>query len=96
MRGGWAYFMTNRPQGILYLGVTADLAKRAWQHRMGTGSSFTNRYGLTRLAWYERHEEIESAIQRETSIKRWPRNWKITLIEEMNPDWRDLYEDLNR
>ena len=65
MKGGWVYIMANRRNGVLYVGVTADLAKRAWQHRQGLAEGFTDRYGVTRLVWYGRHERIEDAIQRE-------------------------------
>ena len=95
MKGGWVYIMANRRNGVLYVGVTADLAKRAWQHRQGLAEGFTDRYGVTRLVWYERHERIEDAIQREKNIKHWPRKWKVDLIEGMNVEWRDLYEELN-
>ena len=78
--GGYVYIITNRPNGTLYLGVTASLADRVQQHRDRTGSSFAGRYGLSRLAWYEPHDDIRDAIQRETSLKRWPRAWKIRLI----------------
>jgi len=94
MRGGWVYIMSNRPNGTLYIGVTADLARRVWQHREGTGSEFVRRYGLTQLVYAERHEEIVRAIQREKNIKDWPRAWKVRLIQAINPDWRDLYCDL--
>jgi putative endonuclease len=94
MQGGWVYIMANRPFGSLYVGVTNDLARRAWQHRTGCGGSFTGRYRLTMLVYSEWHEEIVRAIQRETSIKRWPRKWKLNLIEMQNPEWRDMYEIL--
>ncbi len=93
MRGGWVYIMTNRPNGILYLGVTSDLARRAWEHRMGLVEGFTKRYGLKRLVYAERHEDIRSAIRREKALKRWPRAWKVRLILAGNPAWTDLYED---
>jgi putative endonuclease len=92
--GGFVYILTNRPNGTLYIGVTAGLAQRIHQHRDGSGSAFARRYGLSRLVWYEQHADIRSAIQRETSLKRWPRAWKVRLILEMNPEWRDLYEFL--
>jgi putative endonuclease len=95
MRGGWVYILTNRPNGTLYLGVTSDLARRAWQHRTGAFPGFTRRCGLGRLVWYERFEDIRDAIQREHTMKHWPRAWKVRLILDMNPDWRDLYEELN-
>lgn len=94
MKGGWVYIMTNRPNGTLYVGVTNDIARRAFEHRTGAGGGFTKRYSLHRLIYAERHEEILVAIQREKTLKEWPRAWKVRLIERLNPDWRDLYEDL--
>jgi putative endonuclease len=93
MKGGWVYIMTNRPHGTLYVGVTNDIARRAHEHRTGLGG-FTSRYGLHRLVYAERQEEILAAIQREKNIKEWPRAWKVRLIERLNPEWRDLYDDL--
>jgi putative endonuclease len=95
MRGGWTYIMTNRPYGVLYVGVTADLGARMLQHRAGTGSSFCRRYGLTRLVLAEPHDGTEDAIRREKLLKTWQRSWKIELIEASNPQWRDLFESLN-
>ena len=92
--GGWVYIMTNRPNGTLYLGVTSDIARRAWQHRECLVEGFTKRYGLTRLVYAERHDEIASAVQRERTMKQWPRAWKISLVAAQNPDWDDLYETL--
>ena len=94
MRGGWVYIMTNRPNGIIYIGVTADLARRSWEHREGKISGFTKRYGLKILVWAEHHEDIRNAIQRETTMKHWPRAWKTRLIMKDNPEWKDLYETL--
>ncbi len=92
MGGGWVYIMTNRLNGTLYVGVINDIARRAFEHRAGAGSNFTRRYGLTRLVYAERHENILSAIQREKRIKDWPRAWKIRLIRGQNPAWEDLYD----
>jgi putative endonuclease len=86
--------MANRPFGSLYVGVTNDIARRAWEHRSGACEGFTKRYRLTMLVYAEWHEDIVRAIQRETSIKHWPRRWKLNLIETQNPEWRDLYETL--
>ncbi len=94
MRGGWVYIMTNRPNGTLYIGVTSDLLKRAWEHREGAVDGFTKRYGLKRLVFAERHEDIRAAIQREKTMKHWPRAWKVRLILSQNPDWHDLYDQL--
>ena len=94
MRGGWVYIMTNKPNGILYLGVTSNISQRAWQHREGAMEGFTKRYGLKRLVYMEFYEEISAAIQREHNMKHWSRAWKVRLILDTNPDWRDLYETL--
>jgi putative endonuclease len=83
------YMMTDRHRGTLYIGVTGQFHTRIIQHRQGAGG-FTRRYGLKRLVWYEAHDQMTDAIQRETSIKRWPRQWKINLIERDNP--RYLYD----
>jgi putative endonuclease len=80
--------------GTLYLGVTSNLAERVAQHKEGHGSEFVKRYNVTMLVWYEEWALITDAIQRETSLKRWPRKWKLELIERSNPDWRDLAEGL--
>lgn len=90
MRGGFVYIMTNRPAGVLYIGVTADLLRRIHQHRSGQGSSFCRRYGLDRLVLVEEYPTIEEAIVREKRLKKWERAWKIALIEAANPDWQDL------
>jgi putative endonuclease len=94
MLGGWVYIMTNKPNGTLYIGVTSDLPRRAWQHREGLIEGFTKRYGLTRLVFFERHDDIRMAIRREKNLKRWPRGWKIRLIVAANPGWDDLYDRL--
>lgn len=92
MQGGWTYILTNKPGGVLYVGVTSDLAARMMQHRAGTGSAFCRKYGLKRLVIAERHETIMDAIAREKALKAWRRAWKIRLIEENNPQWDDLFE----
>ncbi len=89
---GWTYILTNKPCGVLYVGVTADLPARMMQHRAGTGSAFCRRYGLKRLVLAERHDRIEDAIMREKALKAWKRDWKIALIEAANPSWDDLFE----
>mgnify|MGYP003631007141 CR=1 FL=1 len=93
-KGGWVYIMTNKPRGTLYVGVTADIARRAWEHREGVAEGFTKRYGLKRLVYMERHDEIEMAMKREQRLKHWSRAWKIDLILSVNPFWDDLYETL--
>ena len=86
MSGGWVYIMTNRPNGTLYVGVTADLPGRVHQHRTGDIKGFTQRYALKRLIYAERHEDIRDAIQREKAIKGWRRAWKVRLIQDVNPE----------
>jgi len=95
MPGGWIYIMTNRPNGTLYIGVTADLGRRVWEHREGVVDGFTKRYGLKRLVYAERHEDIRTAIQREKTMKHWPRTWKVRLILASNPEWADLYDQVS-
>jgi len=92
MKGGWVYILTNRPNGTLYVGVTANLARRMQEHRKGAVNSFSRRHGLKRLVYAERHEEIAAAIQREKTLKHWPRAWKVRLIRQENPDWVDVME----
>jgi putative endonuclease len=92
--GGWVYIMTNRPNGTLYIGVTSDLSRRAWEHREALLPGFTRRYGLKLLVYCERYEDIRDAIQREKTLKHWPRAWKVRLIVAENPEWLDLYEQL--
>jgi putative endonuclease len=91
MREGFVYIMTNKRNGTLYIGVTSNLSGRVHEHKEGRGSVFTRRYGLKMLVWYETYPLVVDAIQRETSLKRWPRKWKLDLIEQMNPEWEDLY-----
>jgi|TARA_R110000751_G_scaffold2018_17_gene10178 putative endonuclease len=92
--GGWVYIVTNKPNGVLYVGVTSDLATRIDQHRSGKGSAFCRRYGLTRLVHAEEYDDISDAIAREKAMKAWKRAWKIELIETGNPGWDDLFERL--
>jgi putative endonuclease len=94
MRGGWLYMMTNRPNGTLYTGVTNDISRRAWEHRVALVEGFTKRYGLTRLVYMERYEDIRDALQREKTIKHYARAWKVRVILETNPEWNDLYDTL--
>ena len=94
-KGGWVYMMSDRYRGGIYTGVTADLPFRTTQHREGSGSTFVRKYGFTRLVYVEWYDEIEEAIRREKAVKKWRRAWKIQLIERMNADWDDLYDQLN-
>ena len=91
----YVYLMASRRNGTLYCGVTSDLARRAHEHKTSAVQGFTSRYVVKYLVWFEEAPNARSAIQREKTIKAYPRRWKINLIEERNPQWRDLYDDLN-
>jgi putative endonuclease len=93
MPGGWVYIMTNRPNGIHYVGVTSDLVRRITEHR-DDASKASPRNGLKRLVFVEQYEDISTAIQREKNMKHWPRAWKVRLILGQNPNWDDLYDRL--
>ena len=95
MRTYWVCMLCSKRNGTLYIGVTNDLSRRIFEHRNKLVPGFTSRYDVTRLVWYESYENVNEALQREKSMKRWMRAWKLEAIEKMNPDWRDLYEDLN-
>ena len=95
-QGGWVYIMADRYRGTIYVGSTADLAFRVFQHRSGEGSKFCAEYGLMRLVWMELLPTMQEAMDQEKRVKRWRREWKLALIEKANPDWRDLYEDILR
>ena len=88
------YILANKRNGTLYVGVTSDLPKRIWEHKSRVVDGFTKKYGVDMLVWYEADHTMESAIQRENTIKKWSREWKLRIIEEMNPEWKDLYEEL--
>ena len=88
------YILASKLNGTLYIGVTSSLVQRVWQHRHGLVAGFTKRYGIRRLVWYEAHDSMQAAIGREKALKEWKRAWKIRLIEEANPDWQDLSEEL--
>lgn len=85
------YLLASARNGTLYVGVTADLIQRIWQHRNAATPGFTRRYGVHRLVWFERAETMEGAITREKQIKKWNRAWKLALIERTNPNWDDLW-----
>ena len=88
------YILASKRNGTLYIGVTSDLAKRVWQHKNDVVDGFTKRYSVHQLVWYELHETMESAIEREKALKNWKRVWKLELIENSNPSWQDLYETI--
>lgn len=91
---GYVYLMASGRNGTLYVGVTSDLIQRVWQHRNGFGSEFTSKYRCHSLAWFEAHDDLQEARLRELQIKKWKRAWKLSLIEQTNPDWRDLFHDI--
>ena len=91
---GYVYMMSDKPRGVIYTGVTSDLQKRIWQHRDEVRKGYTSKYKAKNLVWFERHPNIVLAIQREKSLKRYVRDWKIQLIEGLNPTWMDLFEKI--
>ena len=92
----YVYILASRRNGTLYTGVTADLARRVWQHKADEAAGFTRTYGVKQLVWFEVHDSMAGAIVREKQIKKWNRAWKVEMIERDNPQWDDLYERLNR
>ena len=94
MKAGSVYMMANRRNGTIYTGSTSNLVQRAYQHRTGMIDGFTKEHGCTLLVWFEAHDDLQEARKRELQIKKWNRLWKLRLIEEANPEWKDLYESL--
>jgi putative endonuclease len=90
----YVYILASRIGGTLYIGVTNDLIRRVAQHKAKMAEGFTKKYGIDRLVYFECFEDVEAAIHREKRLKKWPREWKIKLIEEKNPDWIDLYPEI--
>ena len=89
------YLLASQRNGTLYIGVTSNLIQRIWQHREGLAEGFTKKYEVKTLVWYEQHATMESAIAREKALKKWNRAWKLKLIEQTNPQWRDLWPEIN-
>ena len=87
----YVYITTNKPSGVLYIGMTNDLIRRIYEHKNHITKGFTDKYNLTQLVWFEQTGDVMSAIAREKQIKNWHRDWKIELIENMNPEWSDLH-----
>ena len=87
----YIYIMTNKKYGTLYIGVTSDLIKRVYEHKKSFIDSFTSRYNLKKLVYYEVFDDINEAIKKEKQLKKWKRAWKIELIDKFNPNWKDLY-----
>ena len=94
MKAPCVYILASKRNGTLYIGVTSNLVRRVWQHKNGLVDGFAKEYGVGTLVWYEVHGSMYEAITRERQMKRWKREWKVRLIEEDNPLWRDLYEEL--
>ena len=90
----WVYILASRIGGTLYIGVTNDLVRRVYEHKAKFVKSFTGKYDICRLVYYEQFEDVEAAIQREKRLKKWRRAWKIALIEKTNPNWADLYPSI--
>jgi len=88
------YILASRRNGTLYIGVTSNLPRRAWEHREGVVDGFTKEHGVKTLVWFEMHDNAEAAITREKRLKKWHRAWKLALIEETNPEWKDLFAGL--
>ena len=93
-KGGYVYMLASQRNGTLYIGVTSGLQRRIDEHKQHTVAGFTQKYSIGNLVWYEQHDSIETAIAREKQLKKWNRAWKLWLIEEDNPEWKDLAEEL--
>ncbi len=94
MKADFAYIMASQRNGTIYTGSTSNLVQRAYQHRTGMIDGFTKEHGCTLLVWFEAHDDLQEARNRDLQIKKWNRLWKLRLIEEANPEWKDLYESL--
>ena len=94
MSQSWVYMMSNRPRGVIYTGVTSDLPQRVYEHKNNITPGFASKHGLKQLVWFETHPNIVLAIKREKGIKNYPREWKINLIEGLNPSWNDLFDQI--
>ena len=90
----YVYIPASRKDGAIYIGVTNDIVRRVYEHRIKAVPGFTSKYNITRLVWFEMYEDAYTAISREKGLKKWKRSWKVQLIEAQNPDWNDLYESI--
>ena len=90
----YVYIMARGCNSTFYVGMTSNLPKRAWEHKNGVADGFTKKYGIKNLVYYEVFDDPENAIKREKQLKKWKRLWKMRIIEEMNPDWEDLYDSI--
>lgn len=93
-KSSYVYILASQRNGTLYIGVTDDLSRRVYEHKQGIIEGFTKTYNVKTLVWYEVYDDITFAIQKEKQMKKWNRDWKLKVIEEMNPEWNDLYETL--
>lgn len=91
---GYVYIVASRRNGTIYIGVTSDLPSRIYEHKIGAVRGFTRKYACKILVWYQAFDQLDAARHRELQMKEWKRTWKLRVIEEMNPDWDDLYESL--
>ena len=96
MKEGWLYLVASKRNGTLYLGSTSNLPQRIWQHRQGLIEGFSKKYSCRILVWVEHFPNLHDARIREAQMKKWKRAWKVRLIEQANPQWRDLFNDINR
>ncbi len=90
----YIYILAKARNSTFYVGMTSNLQKRIWEHKNGIANGFTKKYSIKTLVYYEIHDNAESATKREKRLKKWNRAWKMRLIEEQNPDWKDLYDDI--
>jgi len=93
-RSYYVYILASRKNGTLYIGVTNDLARRVYEHKEKIIEGFTKKYGVAKLVYFEQTQDVQNALEREKRLKKWNRQWKIDLIEKMNPEWQDLYEKI--
>jgi putative endonuclease len=96
VKEGWVYLLASKRNGTLYLGVTSDLKQRIWQHRTGAIEGFSKKHGCKMLVWVEHFPNLHDARAQEWRMKKWKRGWKMALIEKDNPQWRDLWQDINK
>ena len=94
MKNYYVYILASKRNGTLYIGVTSNLPKRVWEHKNKLVEGFTKKYKVHKLVYFEQTENVQSALLREKQLKKWKREWKLTLIEEKNPEWKDLYDEI--
>ena len=94
VKGGYIYIVSNKHRTVLYIGVTSNLYSRAYEHKVGEGSAFTRKYNCSDLLYYEFYDLIEAAIEREKQLKKWHRSWKENLIRTLNPEMKDLFDEV--